>query len=165
MSEPSIQGAADPGGPARADRERIVERIVERIASLQDLAEHASPPDWLEQDLSMGQMRLLFLLESQGPVPMSRIAEKLGIGMPAASGFVERVERHGLVRRSHREDDRRIVECDLTEAGRDLVAHISGRRNQYTRRILDLLTTDELDQLDRLLAAAHERITPARNLA
>jgi len=147
------------------DRAALVDRVVAWLAVLEDVAHHAPPPDWLEQDLSMGQMRLLFLLEAEGPVPMSRIAAKLGIGMPAASGFVERVERHGLVRRSHRDDDRRIVDCDLTDAGRDLVARISGRRNEYTRGILELLTTDELGQLDRMLAAVHERMTSRQSPA
>jgi len=34
-----------------------------------------------------------------------------GSGAATASGIVERVERHGLVARQHRLDDRRVVEC------------------------------------------------------
>ncbi len=165
MSEGSTPFRPAPSAPvvphagSAQGRERSIERIVERLGSLAELGQHHAMPGWLGQDRSMGQMRLLFLLEAEGPVPMSRIAEKLGTGMPAASGIVDRVERHGLVARIHRADDRRVVECRLTDAGRDLVAEVSGRRNAYTRQVLVLLTDDELEQLDRILSAVVERMT------
>jgi DNA-binding MarR family transcriptional regulator len=70
---------------------------------------------------------------------MSRIAEWLGVGLPTASGTVERVERHGLVARQHRLDDRRVVECTLTDAGRRLIDEISGLRLEMMRQVLDVL--------------------------
>ena len=84
-------------------------------------------------------MRLLFLLSKHGPSPMSRIAEWLGVGLPTASGAVERVERHGLVDRQHRLDDRRVVECRLTDAGRRLIDEISGMRLEMMRQFLGVL--------------------------
>ncbi|HEV7605554.1 MAG TPA: MarR family transcriptional regulator, partial [Candidatus Limnocylindrales bacterium] len=69
------------------------------------------------RDLTLGQLRLLFLLQREGPLAMGRIAEMFDLSSTASSGFVARVEHHGLVERGHRSDDRRIVECSLTDAG------------------------------------------------
>jgi DNA-binding MarR family transcriptional regulator len=114
-------------------------------------------PEWAAQELTFGQMRLLFLLSKHGPSPMSRIAEWLGVGLPTASGTVDRVERHGLVERRHRVDDRRVVECQLTGAGRELLEEIAGMQRDVLRRTLGVLSEDELRELVRLVSIVLER--------
>jgi DNA-binding MarR family transcriptional regulator len=114
-------------------------------------------PEWVAQELTFGQMRLLFLLSKHGPSPMSHIAEWLGVGLPTASGIVERVERHGLVARQHRLDDRRVVDCQLTDAGLHLIDEISGMRLEMMRRFLGVLTEDELAEMARLITLVLER--------
>jgi DNA-binding MarR family transcriptional regulator len=124
------------------------------FADLNGLWDQHGPeiPEWVAQELTFGQMRLLFLLSKHGPSPISRIAEWLGVGMPATSGVVDRIERHGLVERRHRLDDRRVVECRLTAAGRTLIDEIVGMRSGVLRQMLQVLTEDELAQLARLIA-------------
>ncbi len=117
----------------------------------------ADVPEWAAQELTFGQVRLLFLLSKHGPSPMSRIAEWLGVGLPTASGTVERVERHGLVERRHRVDDRRVVECQLTGAGRELLEEIAGMQRDVLRRTLGVLNEDELRELARLVSIVVER--------
>jgi DNA-binding MarR family transcriptional regulator len=115
-------------------------------------------PEWVAQELTFGQMRLLFLLSRHGPSPISRIAEWLGVGMPAASGIVDRIERHGLVERHHRLDDRRVVDCQLTPAGRALIDEIVGMRSGVLRQMLQVLNEDELAQLARLISLITQRM-------
>lgn len=115
-------------------------------------------PEWVAQELTFSQLRLLFLLAKHGPSPMSRVAEWLGVALPTASGTVERVERHGLVTRQHRLDDRRVVECGLTDAGRRLIDEMSGTRLQMMRQILGVLTEEEMADMARLIAIVLERM-------
>jgi DNA-binding MarR family transcriptional regulator len=95
----------DPSSSARDDAVATV------IESLDDLWGDGAKdvPDWVVQELTFGQMRLLYLLARHGPSPVSRVAEWLGVGLPSASGIVDRVER-GFVA-PPRSDDRRIVEA------------------------------------------------------
>ena len=133
---------SDHTNPDRTD----VDAVVEALASLWE--EHdPDVPEWAAQELTFGQMRLLFLLSKHGPSPMSHIAEWLGVGLPTASGTVERVERHGLVERRHRVDDRRVVECQLTVAGRELLEEMAGMHRDSLRQALGVLTGDELREL------------------
>ena len=117
----------------------------------------ADVPEWAAQELTFGQMRLLFLLSKHGPSPMSRIAEWLGVGLPTASGTVDRVERHGLVERRHRVDDRRVVECQLT--ARRPRAPGGDRRHaaRHDAPALSVLTGDELGEIARLMLLILER--------
>lgn len=121
---------------------------------------HQVPPS-PARDLTLGQMRLLFLLQREGPQTMGRIADVFELSSTASTGFVARVERHGLVARGHRSDDRRIVECALTDAGRRLVEEMSGVRLDVIRQALSTLEPPELAEFQRLLGRIRERQEPA----
>lgn len=125
-----------------------------------ELIKHFRPdmPDWIAAELTFGQLRLLFKLAKHGPTSMSGIGEWLGTSLPAVTGTVERLERHGLVERRHRADDRRVVEVDLTDQGHDLLVDIQGIRLEAISRFLGVLGPDELSDLDRLLCLIIERI-------
>lgn len=130
------------------------------MESLSALADRGGQdvPDWVAQDLTFGQMRILFLLSKHGPSPISRVAEWLGVGLSSASGVVDRVERHGLVTRSHRRDDRRVVECDLTDTGRRLIEDIGGMRREMLNEIVGVLSDEELADFARLTQTIIERL-------
>jgi DNA-binding MarR family transcriptional regulator len=133
-----------------------IEAVIDALNGMWD-KDGPDVPQWVAQELTFSQVRLLFLLAKNGPSPMSHVAEWLGVALPTASGTVERVERHGLVSRQHRLDDRRVVECSLTEAGRRLIDEMSGTRMEMIRRILVVLTEEELGEMARLVRTILER--------
>lgn len=114
-------------------------------------------PGWLGQDLTLAQVRTLFLIAHEAPLPMGRIAEILGVSVASSSGIVERLERHGLVARQHRTDDRRVVDCVTSDAGRRLIDEMSGRRMEMARRALAVLAPDELTEFHRLICLIADR--------
>lgn len=134
----------------KSPRQLAIDSLIEALGSILD---HGGPdvPDWVAQELTFGQMKLLFLVAKYGPSPVSRVAEWLGVGLPAASGIVDRVERHGLVMRQRRLDDRRVVECALTDEGRRLIEEIAGMRREIMHRTLGVLSDDELAEMTRLI--------------
>lgn len=119
------------------------------------------PPDWAHYDLTFGQLRLLFTLGQSGPVSIGQLADMLGVTDATASEFVDRVERRGLAVRSHRADDRRVVDCRLSDEGVRLLAEIAGARRDAMRRVLAVLTAEELADFDRLLRTMAERLSAA----
>jgi DNA-binding MarR family transcriptional regulator len=142
---------------SQGQREREIEAA---IGTLNELWELGGPemPSWVAHELTFSQMRLLFLLARNAPLPVSGVAEWLGVGLPTASGAIDRLERHGLVTRRHRLDDRRVVECDLTDDGRRLVDQIYGMRTEIIRRFLEVLTEAEMAEMARLISIVHERM-------
>ena len=109
------------------------------------------------RDITLGQLRLLFLLRHEGPLPMGRIADVFDLTPAASTGFVGRIERHGLVERRHRSDDRRVVECVLTDPGRRFLDSLSGIRIDTIRRAIAALEPDDLAQFERLLRVIRDR--------
>ena len=55
--------------------------------------------------LSMAHLHVMGLLDAKGPLPMSRIAELLGVGLPNATGLVSRMQERGVVERHRDEAD------------------------------------------------------------
>lgn len=121
-------------------------------------AARSGPPPWASHDLTFGQLRLLFVMQS-GAISIGRLAEMLGVTDATASEIVDRLVRRGLATRNHRPDDRRVVECVLSEDGARLLAEVGGARREVLRRALAVLEPDELAQFDGLLRTIAERLT------
>ena len=120
-----------------------IDAVVQAVSSLWE-RQDSDVPDWAAQELTFGQMRLLFLLSKHGPSPMSHIAEWLGVGLPKGTwdtpgGFLEEGER------------------PLDGLRRELLEEIAGMQRDVLRRTLGVLTGDELRELARLISIVVER--------
>lgn len=113
------------------------------------------------RSISMSHLHLMTFLEAHGPLPMSRVAELLGSGLPTATGLVSRMEERGLVARVHDTEDRRVVILSLTEAGAAELRELNISRRQRMARALTHLDEEQRSQLLRsmqALRAAFERL-------
>jgi DNA-binding MarR family transcriptional regulator len=114
-----------------------------------------------DRSISMTHLHLMTLLETHGPLPMSRVAELLGCGLPTATGIVSRMEERGLVERQHDSDDRRVVTLRLAAKGAAEIREVQLSRRQRIAIALAHLTAAESEQLlasVRALRAAFNRV-------
>ena len=135
--------------PPSEDDELLTSATNQLLAVLHGMPRQVPPAP--ARDITLGQLRLLFLLRREGSLPMGRIAEVFDLTPAASTGFVARVERHGLVERRHRSDDRRVVETALTDTGRHFLDELSGIRIETIRRAISALQRSDLAEFDRLL--------------
>ncbi|MEA2620709.1 MAG: hypothetical protein QOC97_1482 [Chloroflexota bacterium] len=122
----------------------VIKTMLEAFRPQMDVPADAS-------DLTISQLRLMVLIRRSGPLSMHRIAESFGLSQTAATGLVERVERHGFLARRHRSDDRRVVECQLTQTGTELLDELSGLRTRDLQDALAALSDEQLAEFVRLL--------------
>ena len=114
-----------------------------------------------ELQISMAHLFLMTMIEKQGPLPMARVAELIGSGLPTATGIVSRMEERGLVRRAHDTRDRRVVLVSLTdEGGAELQTLHLVRRERMAAAISHLTTLERNELLSsiRSLRRAFERV-------
>lgn len=135
--------------------QRLTAAATDLVGVFHGMPRQDPPPP--ARDLTFGQVRLLFLLAREGSQPMGRIAEVFDLSSTAATGFVARIEGHGLVQRRHRSDDRRVVECALTDLGERFLEELSGVRLDVIRSALSALEPGELAEFHRLLCRIRER--------
>ncbi len=149
-----------PEDMAMAETSEPAAILEEVLAHLQGIFQAArkGPPRWVKYDLTFGQLRLLFVL-AQGPISIGQLAHMLGVTDATASEIVDRLEKRGLSVRSRRTDDRRVVECRLSDAGVRLLAEVAGARREALRVALSVLTANELGTLDALLLIIADRMS------
>lgn len=111
--------------------------------------------------ISIAGFQVLALLEMDGPTPMGRLADELGVALPNATGIAARMADRGLIQRSQDPSDRRVVLVSLTVAGRGVIEEMeAARRERMTRLLGELDNTQQrrLLQAVRDLHAAAERL-------
>ncbi len=98
----------------------------------------------VRRNLSAAHVHVLWLLEHHGAMPMSRLAELLGVSLSNATGLIDRMEERGLVERSRVPDDRRIVLVRPAAAGKLALEEIEIVRHEQMRSILARLSPEQL---------------------
>lgn len=104
---------------------------------------------WRHLDISMQQLRALFLLRDEEEASVGRLAELFGIGLPAASLLADRLVRAGYVERREDPADRRRVLLSLTRVGVRLVTDLREGSQLLLRRWMSSLPPEDLAALTR----------------
>jgi DNA-binding MarR family transcriptional regulator len=73
--------------------------------------------------VSAPQLNCLLALYENGPLPPSQIARYVMVKSSTVTGIIDRLEQKGLVRRTRNSPDRRIINIELTDDGRQLSEH------------------------------------------
>jgi len=142
-----------------------VERIVDLQAHIAQLLESDRALAWLDVDLTIQQIKAVFVLVRAGSLTAGQIGRELRVGFSTVTGLVDRLAEQGLVSRGEDPHDRRATRVVPTEAARALVERLYAYRREALRKLLEHVSTDTLmklvDGLDALEVEvnAREQIT------
>ena len=148
-------------GPATAEAERtaLAEEIRAHMAVFRGAAERARLRRLLRQSISLTHVHVLTVLRTAGALPVGELAKALDVSVASATGIISRMEQRGLVERSRRTDDRRIVTVSIAPGGEAALEQLEGRSREHFLALLGRLTLGELRTLQAAfsaLRAAHE---------
>lgn len=125
-------------------RETLVETIMRNQRMIYQVSQNSVSPEWLGIDLTMPQMKIMFLLYSQRKMRMSDIGIALQKNISTATGLVDRLVEHKLVAREEDPDDRRVVVAAITDEGHELCRSLLQYGEQQMQRLLQRLDDAEL---------------------
>jgi DNA-binding MarR family transcriptional regulator len=112
---------------------------------------------WLFIDLTMPQIKALYLIVIWGKATGSSIAKAFGIGLPSVTRLVDRLVERGLVSREEDPSDRRVTHMMPTTEGRRVIEDLASYRREYLSAALLNLDQTQLEQvkcgLSHLVAA------------
>src|SRR5579871_931564 len=103
--------------------------------------------EWLGNELTLAQVRTLFMLAHRGPTTIRKLGEFLLIGLPTASHLVEKLVEAGLAERVEDPSDRRYVRAGLTPAGYEKARVLRQGGGNLLRKWLEQLSQEEFDAL------------------
>ncbi|MDB5075511.1 MAG: transcriptional regulator, MarR family [Chloroflexi bacterium] len=142
--------------------DRLVAEALDAFKASWSALRQSTEPSWTHLDLSISQLKVLFILDSQGTLSISELATKLFIGRPSSSILVEQLVERQLVRRTEDPADRRRSLVQLTAYARDLIANLYYGNEIFTRQWFERLANEDLAALARGLYALLQASMPAR---
>ena len=150
-----------PVAGATIDREALQRELLDEMTSWSPRERGGAFRSWHRHSISLVHLNVLTVIEAEGPVSMSRLAEALDVADASATGIVDRMEKHGLVERRHGTDDRRVVLVHATEAGLKVFSDMASHRREMLSRVFAELTEEEMAALlvgMRAIHAARDRL-------
>ena len=100
-----------------------------------------------QYQVSAPQLHCLLTLYEHGPLPPSHIARYIMVKSSTVTGIIDRLEFKGLVSRLRNSPDRRVINIELTEAGKTLAQTAPFPIQQKIVDGLKKLPTDEIQQI------------------
>jgi DNA-binding MarR family transcriptional regulator len=125
-------------------RDVLIGELVDEMTSWNPRERMDAFRSWLKGSLSLIHLNVLTVVEADGPIPMSRLAELLDCSVASATGIVGRMEERGLVERRHASTDRRVVLVHPTETGQAVFRDMAEHRRLKLTYLLGRLSDDEL---------------------
>jgi DNA-binding MarR family transcriptional regulator len=107
----------------------------------------------LNATVSVPQLRVLVMIDTQGPLNLSAVADGLGVNASNASRTCERLVGAGLLDRRPDERDRRSVVLRLTRRGQRLVDTVVRQREAMLAQIVSRMSPDQQQRLSESLGA------------
>jgi DNA-binding MarR family transcriptional regulator len=108
--------------------------------------------------LSQGRFVVLMLLNRRGePVSPAELAEAADVTRATVTGLLDFLEADGLVARTQRKDDKRMVDVRITKKGRDLLDRILPDHYARIASFTADLTRAEKKTIIDLMAKLRER--------
>lgn len=110
------------------------------------------------RDLSWTGFTILWTVWIWGPLETRDVAESAAISKATLSGVVNTLESRGWIRRIPSASDGRLVELELTDAGRELMDELHPEFNRVEAELAGGLSKRRLDEMTRGLRGLVERV-------
>lgn len=144
QTKPAPDSSTDSAYPTKdAAAEATVEAILTEVGGWVGELRCASMGRLVQSQVSMSQLHVLWLLQHQGAMTMSRLAELLGVSLSNATGIIDRMEAHGLIERDRVPDDRRLVLVQPAAAGRQALSETESTKREGMRAVIRRLSPAE----------------------
>jgi DNA-binding MarR family transcriptional regulator len=110
------------------------------------------PPNDPSRECSREEIRALILLRTSGRTIMSDFAGELGVPLSTATHTIDRLVGKGLVLRVRSEEDRRVVQVEMSPAGKEFQTALRARHQAMARSWLTPLSPAERETFLDLMA-------------
>ena len=126
---------------------QMVKEIIFLVRKLMQGAEIYTKELNKKYSITSAQLNCLLALYENGPLPPSQIAKHMMVNSSTVTGVIDRLEQKGLVTRQRNSPDRRIINIQLTQAGKKLAKVAPPPVQQRVVDGLQKLSSKELDQI------------------
>jgi DNA-binding MarR family transcriptional regulator len=131
--------------------ERLTDALLEASRALVAVAARSLAD--VADRLTLAEFRALVVLHRTGPLPVTLLAERVGVHQSTATRIAARLGRRDLVASDKSPEDRRLTVVRLTPAGQSLVEEVVARRRADIAEVVRRLPTGRVVQAHSALQA------------
>lgn len=113
-------------------------------------------------DCSREELRALIVMGDGDRVTMSSLAGELGVPLSTATHTIDRLVAKGIAARTRSEEDRRVVQVEMSEVGKKLQESFKEKRRAIARSWLEPLSNGEREIFLELMAKITEHAKPGK---
>jgi DNA-binding MarR family transcriptional regulator len=110
----------------------------------------------MNPELKMIHVEIMHVLQDEGRLHVAEIGEKLQIARAQMTHLIDKLVEMQIVERQMNQADRRTLDIDLTEKGKDLLEEHENSTVNAVREYLSSLTEEELARLSSSLRNLRE---------
>jgi len=147
----TIDGAVAPPAAPTTVPDDVADRIITDYRAFMAQMKCAMSERLVRLGISMAQLNIMYTLQRNGEMPMSRLADVLNVSLSNASGLVDRMEERGFVERTRVPEDRRVVLVRITGAGAQVIEENDLLNDDLLRAVLRRLEPDQLPVVARVM--------------
>ncbi len=122
-----------------------------RLSKAYDKVRKEQMKQMSQEKLTAPQFNVLEVLSRRGPIPLKRISEELMVTGANITCVVDNLEKEDLVRRVHSKEDRRVINAELTDKGKDKINSILPEYGSQMSKLTSVLNENEQRELTTLL--------------
>lgn len=140
------------------DRQQIIQKIFEGLGTMRRIFVGSSLENATPGCPTRAQIGVLFIVQQYGPRSIKEIASQFGMTSSAATQLVNSLVKEGLLSRTESAGDRRKTCIALTPKGKKDMVLVKKNRYAALSNILEVLSTEELIQLQNIQEKIHNRM-------
>lgn len=104
----------------------------------------------MDKILPGSQAMILRMLEKEGPLKVSTLAEAMHITPGAVTGLCDKLLGSGYAERKRDDADRRVVYLEITEQGRQILEQFRKESRQSVKQFFEGIPDEDLHHLARI---------------
>jgi DNA-binding MarR family transcriptional regulator len=137
----------NPSLSSDTNRDSLVDDVLGELSQISVRDFHGALKRWHAGTLSLVHLNVLLILRFNGPMTMSHVAETLDVSVASATGIIDRMEKKGVIERRRNDEDRRVVEVHVTEAGEAVFSAMQAERQARMSKMLSDVSDADLAAL------------------
>lgn len=140
-------GEKETRGTSEEEREQLLQTLLSQQKLIGRMMEKSLMSHWLELDLTMSQLKILFLLHTHSWLRLSKLADATKQNLASVNEMVDKLVEHRLVVRAEHNQDHRVVIVAISEEGRSLCETLTRSGDEKIVHLLQKLSFEELNAL------------------
>lgn len=132
-------------------KSKLALELWNKLSKAHDIVRKSHIKQMSVHNLTAPQFHVLEVLKASGPIPLKRISEELLVTGANITCVVDNLEKEDLVKRVPSKEDRRVINAELTDTGRQKLESIYPQYVENMKNITRVLSETEQQQLSGLL--------------